>query len=246
MVDWSIRLYLNCSTVSLEKKILIVDDEILIAEDLKDILTSFGYTKIIMANDKETAFELLESYRPDVAILDIRMEKEFDGLNIGEHINKLYKIPFIYVTAHSDIEMIKKIVKTNPSGYITKPFKESDLFASINIALEQTQIKKGVNQLSLKDGYNVVILEKDTIDYIESDANYITIYYGLKKTTLRQPMEYILNELNDFSFFRVHRSYIVNLNKVSKYSTKTLQINDITIPISRNVLAEFEEIMMSR
>ena len=227
-------------------KILIVEDEILIAEDLKDILKSFGCKQIAMAHDKKSALTLLETFKPDIALLDIRMEKEVDGLEIGEYINAKCQIPFIYITAHSDVEMIKKIVKTKPLGYITKPFKKSDLFASLSLfAQEQSDSLTNTNQLKVKDGYNTIIIHKNEINYIESDGNYVTIFYGMKKITLRQSMETLIHELNSDAFFKIHRCYVININKVSKFSKKEVHINNVSLPLSRNISFEFENKMNS-
>lgn len=227
-------------------KILIVEDEILIAEDLKDILRSFGCKQIAMAHDKKTALTLLETFKPDIALLDIRMEKETDGLEIGEYINTMQQIPFIYITAHSDVEMIKKIVKTKPMGYITKPFKKSDLFANISLYTEQHR-KSSIpnNQIKIKDGYNTVMINKNDIHYLESDGNYVTIFYEEKKLIIRQSMETLYNELNSPMFFRIHRCYIINVNKVSKFSKKDVIVSGITLPLSRNIVSEFESKMSS-
>lgn len=219
-------------------KIVIVDDEILIAEDLKDMLNSFGIRKIEMAHDKQTALILISEYKPDVVLLDIRMEKELDGLEIGEYINTHFKLPFIYITAHSDVEMIKLIVKTKPAGYITKPFKKSDLFANINLAIES--INKN-NVLTIKDGYNTIIVDISEILYIETEGNYINIFTESKKIVSRQSLDSLLLELDQELFIKTHRSYVVNIKKVTKYSGKELYINNILLPISKTNTEMVEE-----
>jgi len=221
-------------------KILIVEDEVLIAEDLKDILKTFGLKKIEMVHDKASALENFRLNKPDIAILDIRMEKELDGLEIGEYIQNNYKLPFIFITAHSDIEMIKKIIKTKPVGYITKPFKKSDLFANINLAIEQLTAN---NKLFIKDGYNTHVIHINEIVYIESEGNYINIFTSGKKYMSRQNMESILLDLDSNDFLKIHRSYIINLNKVKKYSSKEVFINDLTLPISKTFYDVFIEKM---
>jgi DNA-binding LytR/AlgR family response regulator len=221
-------------------KILIVEDEVLIAEDLKDILKTFGLKKIEMVHDKASAFENLRLNKPDIAILDIRMEKELDGLEIGEFIQNNYKLPFIFITAHSDIEMIKKIIKTKPVGYITKPFKKSDLFANINLAIEQLTTN---NKLFIKDGYSTHVININEILYIESEGNYINIFTSSKKYLSRQNMESILLHIDSNDFLKIHRSYIINLNKVKKYSSKEVFINDLTLPISKTFYDVFIEKM---
>src|SRR5687767_7181612 len=112
-------------------KILIVEDEVLIAEDLKDMLSSFGMKEVQMAHDKTSALGIIQTFSPKIVLLDIRMEKETDGLEIGKLLKGNPDISYIYITAHSDVAMVKKILETEPSGYITKPIKKSDLYASI-------------------------------------------------------------------------------------------------------------------
>jgi DNA-binding LytR/AlgR family response regulator len=223
--------------------ILIVEDEVLIAEDLKDILKTFGLKKIEMVHDKASALENLRLNKPDIAILDIRMEKELDGLEIGEFIQNNYKLPFIFITAHSDIEMIKKIIKTKPVGYITKPFKKSDLFANINLAIEQLTTN---NTLFIKDGYSTHVININEIVYIESEGNYINIFTSSKKYLSRQNMESILLDIDSNDFLKIHRSFVVNLNKVKKYSSKEVIINEITLPISKTFYDVFIENMKKR
>ena len=227
-------------------KILIVDDEVLIAEDLKDILKSFGFKKTELCHDKESAIRMLHSFLPDVVLLDIRMERELDGLEIGEYIKSNFNTPFIFITAHSDVAMIKEIVKTKPAGYITKPFKKSDLFANINLALEQLRNKQSAKkQLQLKDGYKTLLVDFDEINYIESEGNYLNIFCDSRKLLSRQSLDSILEELDRDMFFKIHRSYIVNLKKITMYSKKEVNIKDLAIPISRNCVQEFEKKMNS-
>lgn len=223
-------------------KILIVDDEVLIAEDLKDIIKSFGCKNIFLAHSKTDAIESLENHKPNLALLDIRMEKELDGLELGDYINLNYKIPFIYITAHSDMAMIKEIIKTKPIAYITKPFKKTDLFAGLNMA--NSKIRESENKvLQIKDGYNTIIIPFDMILYIEGEGNYINIFYGTKKIVSRQSMDSVIEELDPEQFFKIHRSYIININKTTKYSKKEVVINNVALPVSRNTSETFEIIM---
>lgn len=226
-------------------KILIVEDEVLIAEDLKDMLISFGIDDIEMAHDKGAALETLETFKPDVVLLDIRMEKETDGIEIGEHISKNYQKPFIYITAHSDVEMIRRIVKTKPLAYITKPVKKSDLFASISLA--QEQMKGATNAtLKIKDGFSTLVIPIDVILYVESEGNYINIYCDKKRHVSRQSLDSIAEELGNHLFFRTHRSYLVNVARITSYSRKEVVLGDVILPISRNVADEFQQFMNAR
>lgn len=224
------------------QKILIVDDEVLIAEDLKDILESFGYKEIYLAHSKNEAIKQLEKLNPDIALLDIRMENELDGLELGEYINANHRIPFIYITAHSDIAMIKNIVKTKPAGYITKPFKKSDLFASLNLVAGNLEKTKN-NSLLIKDGYKTLIIPFDDIFYIEGEGNYINIFCQSRKAVSRQSLDSIMEQLDPETFYRIHRSYIINMFKTAAYSKKEVDIHGSKLPVSRNIADEFDTAM---
>jgi len=226
-------------------KILIVEDEILIAEDLKDILISFGIKHIDMAHDKKTAIDKINEFSPEIVLLDIRMENETDGLEIGKYLQKLPNIIYIYITAHSDVAMVKKILETQPAGYITKPIKKSDLFASINLAIERKKENTEKKVLNVKDGYSNLLIPLDEIIYLESDGNYINIITNNKKVLIRQSLDSIFSELDSSIFYKIHRSYIINITKVLKYSKKEVILKDITLPVSRNIADEFEKFMLT-
>jgi two-component system, LytTR family, response regulator LytT len=228
-----------------DTRILIVDDEVLIAEDLKDNLLSFGFKDIAMAHDKETALEMLHGFDPTVILLDIRMEHETDGIEIGEYIAKNTQKPFVYITAHSDVAMIQKIVKTRPVAYITKPVKKSDLYASVSLAVEQINAKT-VASLKIKDGYSTVIIPFDSIVYIESEGNYINIFCDEKKYVSRQSLDSVIAEIESSLFFRIHRSYLVNTSKVKRFSKKEVVIDNIALPVSRNLGDELERFMQEK
>lgn len=223
-------------------KILIVEDEVLIAEDLSDLLRSFGISEIDMAHDKPTALNKIEAFQPDLILLDIRMESELTGIQIAEIINTQYKKPFIFITAHSDMQMLQTILKTIPAGYITKPIKKTDLYANVLLVSEKLKLQSP-KQIMIKDGTKNVLIDFNDLLYIESEGNYIVIHTTHKKHALRQNMDSIMAQLDNDIFYRVQRSYVVNIKKISSYSRKDLTINGIVIPISKNVIDDFEKVI---
>lgn len=225
-------------------KILIVEDEVLIAEDLSDLLRSFGINEIDMAHDKPSALNKIEAFQPDLILLDIRMESELTGIQIAEIINTQYKKPFIFITAHSDMQMLQTILKTIPAGYITKPIKKADLYANVLLVSEKLKLQSP-KQIMIKDGTKNVLIDFNDLLYIESEGNYIVIHTTHKKHALRQNMDSIMAQLDNDIFYRVQRSYVVNIKKISSYSRKDLTINGIVIPISKNVIDDFENKMKS-
>ena len=115
--------------------ILIVEDQALIALDLKLILEELNYSVCGVAQNYHQAIDLLETGNPDLVLLDINLNDNKNGIDIAHHINK--KIPHVFVTANDDQLMFEKIKETNPYGYINKPFQISDIHSSIEIALNK-------------------------------------------------------------------------------------------------------------
>ncbi len=213
-------------------KILIVDDEVLIAEFLKDELISLGYKSIALAHNKKQTFALIEVFKPQLILLDIRMKSEREGIEIAKEINKSYNIPFIFVTAHSDKEIVQQALSAKPAGYITKPFKQIDVYAAVHLA--ESNAKKVIDKyLVFKDGYADVKISIDDILYAQSDDNYIHIYTALKKYTVRNTLEWFKDNMPEEFFRRTHRSYIVNVTKITKSTSKSVFINETEIPVSR-------------
>lgn len=132
-------------------KILIVEDEPLIAKNIGMYLNNNDYEVSAIAYDPEEAMFQLKKQPPDLAILDINLESEMDGIDIAEYINSNNFIPVIYLTSYSDKDTIDRAKKTNPAGFIVKPFNEKTLYATIEIALSNhaLQANKHVPVVSL-------------------------------------------------------------------------------------------------
>ncbi len=218
-------------------KILIVEDEILIAEHIKDLLNSFGMENVFLADTKDTALELIDAIKPDLILLDMHLENEMDGLDIAKTIDETLETPYIFITANSDKLVIQQAVQTRAASYITKPLKISDLFAAIQIALK-TPPSIETKCLLVKNEGSTLRLPVLDIMYIESHGNYIHIYSKKGKTMSRQSLEWAEEQLLNRIFLRVHRSFLVNANYVSRINAKSLFIAETEIPISRTITTE--------
>ncbi len=121
-------------------KILIIEDEILIAEDLKDTLIKFGVTEIKMAHDKAVALEQIMLFKPNLVLLDLNLNKkhdELEGFEIGKYLTNETSIPFIYTTAHANTFISNNTLNSKPISQIKKPYNKSELLSSLNLVLEQ-------------------------------------------------------------------------------------------------------------
>ena len=116
-------------------KIGIVEDEALIAELIKMSLMSFGYEVIEPVQNYTEAIKMIAAHKPDLVILDIQLAGTKSGIDLAEYINKEHSIPFIFLTAFADKATVEKAKPVNPSAYLIKPFKQEELFTTIEISL---------------------------------------------------------------------------------------------------------------
>jgi CheY-like chemotaxis protein len=115
--------------------ILIVEDEEIVAMDIKDMLTDLGYNVQGMASSGEEAIKEIEKGNPDIVLMDIMLGEEKDGITTAEEIRSSFNIPVIYLTAYADDTTLERAKKTAPYGYILKPFQEKELNTAITMAL---------------------------------------------------------------------------------------------------------------
>lgn len=120
-------------------KILIVEDESIIAEDLFDSLTSLGYQVTAIVYSGEEAIISVSKMRPDLVLMDVNLQGEIDGITAAEKIRARFQVPVIYLTAYADENTLRRVNSTKPFGYIVKPFEEKNLHTTIQIALHRHQ-----------------------------------------------------------------------------------------------------------
>ena len=213
-------------------KILIVEDEVLIAEHLKHYLIGFGFSEVFLAHTKKIAIQLIDHISPDLILLDLHLQQPKDGLEIAKIIDEKGETPYIFITANADMLIIQEATHTKAMGYITKPIKKADLFACILIALK-SKAKHETSFLLIKENNTNLKLDFDEILYIEGNSNYINIFTKTQKVVARHSLEWAEMELPENLFVRLHRSYIVNLREVQRINSKSVFIGEIEIPISR-------------
>jgi two-component system, response regulator PdtaR len=131
-------------------EILIVEDERITAEDMKKALNSVGFEVPAIVSSGEAAIKAAEKFKPDLVLMDIKLEGEMDGIQAAEKIRSKLGIPIIYLTAYSDEKTVQRAKITEPSGFILKqpygflrkPFEESELNTAIEITLYRDRLEK--------------------------------------------------------------------------------------------------------
>lgn len=216
-----------------EVKILIVEDEVLIAEFILELLTDESFKNVKTVHSKEEAIRVMNEFEPDIILMDINLNGNNSGIELSKQKNTNAAV--IFLTGQYDFELRSKALDTEPESYLTKPIKQNDLFAAIQLAYLKNQVKS----ITVKNGSDTIKIKFNSILYVKSDGNYIDIYTINRKYSVRMQLDVFLNETKDSNFIRVHRSYIINKSKITRMNGSTAFINTIEIPISRNLNLDF-------
>jgi len=131
-------------------KILIVEDEVIIALQLESQMQSLGYEVTSVVNTGEKAIEKAETDKPDLILMDIRIKGEMDGIETAEVIRNKFNIPVVFSTAYLDHERIERAKITMPFGYVLKPIQERDLRVTLEMALYVNEIDKERRQVEVR------------------------------------------------------------------------------------------------
>ncbi len=116
-------------------KIVIVEDEVIVARDIAETVTGLGYAVPGFAGNVDDALALVEEHAPDLVLVDIVLKGERDGVWLGRVLREEHAVPFIYLTSHADRRTVEQARVTRPNGYLVKPFSEDDLYAAVETAL---------------------------------------------------------------------------------------------------------------
>lgn len=231
-------------------KILIVENDDHIQESLVDIVELLGHKVSGKATNVVYAKTLLQR-NPDLVLLDINLNGDENGLDFADLLNK-ESIPFIFITAFADDEMVQTAVKKDPFGYLVKPFGLEDVSAAIQVAMKTfITLSKKVDRdiivsgkdrsIFLKVNSSLVKIREDEIFWAEARGDYVIFKTENNTYIVHSTMKNVITKLSPSLFLKVHRSYIINLDKVVDITDSNLQIDNKIIPISRsnrNILLE--------
>ncbi|MBU2996102.1 response regulator [Cellulophaga baltica] len=246
-------------------KILIVEDNVIIADDMQSMLEEIGYEIVDNVIVYEQAVEVLKTQQVDLVLIDIILASDKTGIDLGKHIRANYNIPFIFVTSNSDRATVENAKTVKPNGYLVKPFEQQDLYTSIEIALSSFNYNEKGNSGNTKNDAPVneedklmsnsvlkdsIFVKKQhlyyriqfgDIQFIKADNVYLEVNTADKKFLVRSPLKDYLEKLPSNKFYRAHKSYIVNVDHIEAINSKDIMINNNLIPISK----EFKEFIIS-
>ncbi|HRH69040.1 MAG: response regulator [Flavobacteriales bacterium] len=216
-----------------QTNVLVVEDESIVSKDIQHSLKKLGYAVVGAANTGEQAVALALEHMPDIILMDIMLKGEMNGIEAADAIRKETNIPVIFLTAYADESTLAKAKVTQPYGYIIKPFKEIDIHTSIEMALykhkKETEVLKerdllyslvenkeagGRDIMFVKSNSRLVKLKTSDIYFIEALKDYVVINTLNTRYTVHSTMKDIESKLPEADFIRVHRSFIVRLDKI--------------------------------
>lgn len=147
------------------EKIIIIEDEAIIAVELESTLQNLGYSIVGKARNGDAALDLFASTPADLVLLDINIKGTRSGIDLAKILNKKYNTPFIFITSFADENTVSEASSTMPYGYIVKPFSVKDLRSNIAMALtrakSEKQLKNGINFSKLEIDYNIKLSDRD-------------------------------------------------------------------------------------
>jgi len=231
-------------------RILIVEDEFVTLDLLRDYLEESGYEVSGDAMSADEAIKILEKGETDFAMLDINIKGDKNGIWIAEQIQKKYKIPFVFLTAFSDSATVKTAAGTHPYGYLVKPFTQADIYTTIEIALtnfneqrrehrasEHQPNSHSVLQLTdtifVKDNLIFKKIKIKDIQYVQAYKNYLELYLAGSSQIIRSTLSDFQKTLPEAYFIQTHRSFIVNINFIAEIGSDFVVVGKTEIPISR-------------
>lgn len=231
-------------------KILIVEDEMLIGANISLQLSNLGYEVSGIVPRGDEALIHVEKNKPDIVLLDIQLKGILDGIETAKLMQKDHHIPIIYLTANTDEAHFKRAKETNPSAFISKPFKELDLKHAIELTINGMLMSEK-NTSDIDDNCSTPFVLDDSIFvkrndrmvkimiadiyYFEADRNYCKIYSKNRECLLVTTLKEINEKLPEDYFLRIHRSYIVNLNHVDEVAGSHVIIHKKAIPMSKSL-----------
>lgn len=213
-------------------KILLVEDDVFVQTDLKEVLESLGHEVLAEVESYEEVLDALNSgILPDVSFVDIQLTSSFDGVDVAELLRKRTTSRIVFLTSNTDDRIIHKANQLNIDGYLVKPFKADDI--KVTISMMQPKILP-VNQkdIFIRIGYEQIRIHLNDILFATADDNYVELYLTNGKKLLSMSLKNLEEQINFHPFLRVHRSHLINTDRIDKIGSNYVVIQGIEIPVN--------------
>lgn len=244
----------------MKKRLVIIENEYTIALDIQTHLTKLGYDIVGMGESFSDALSLVASEDPDAVIMDIQITGTQTGVDAAKVIQESFGVPVIFLTAYTDSGTFEEALDIKPYGYLHKPFKPVELKNTVEVAisnhsafqkqkLELTLLKEGLQNLEKKEAHSDSIFIKDkgqlihvpisSIFRLEAMDNYTLIHTETERYVVGQFLKDVHKRLPEADFFRVHRSHVLRIDKITSIDGNFAFIQNRGIPISKQFRTAF-------
>jgi DNA-binding LytR/AlgR family response regulator len=223
----------------IKKRLILVEDELIIARSLKKNLEEFDYQIIGPAIDYEEALQLVKNNAADLVLIDIRLNGSKTGIDLAHYLKANFpQLPFIYLTSFTDPKTIELAKHTNPAAYLIKPFDTKSLYCTIEVVLHnQLSAKKELTHIVLSLGNRSEKVNVNEILYLEAEHVYVNVVTASKKLVVRSSLTKLLEELPSDVFFKSHRSFAVNIKYIQSVTNTSIYLSNFEVPLSRSCKA---------
>lgn len=223
--------------------ILIVEDEITIAMDIEMRLQKLDYIVDGIAADAAEGEQMAEKFSPDLVLMDIQLGDKMDGLKLARQL-KAKGFPIVFLTAFGDAGTFAQALDLEPDGYVLKPFRDDDLKRVIEIALKKSREAEPAFSAPRPDVYFVrekgqlIRVRLEEICWIEAMDNYTRIHTDEKSYTIKAFLKDIYEKVPAEEFARIHRSFIIPVNRITKLEEDTVYIGKQALPVGKHYKSE--------
>lgn len=230
-------------------KVLLVEDEMLVATDLEYQLSTLGYEVCAIAKSGSEALRNCEIHQPDLVLMDIRIKGEIDGIDTAIKISDTYDIPIIFLSDLKDKETLERAKKAKSHSFLEKPITEFNLNTSIEFAIENHFSKKPSpletnnplkDLLLIKADSGYIKLLSGDILWIEANGAYCQIKTAETKITLSKNMREFCEHLDSRVFIKIHKSYTINATKIDRIDGAEVSIGNEKLKIGRSYFQSFK------
>ena len=211
-------------------KIGIVEDEGITSEVIKISLQKLKYKIATPAFTFDQALEMFENENLDLALIDIKLGEERDGIDLAEILKEKYQTPFIFITANSDMATLERAKQVKPLAFLVKPFSQVDLHATIEIAFNNYQSNNIENKLKskfvmMKIGRSFEKINTKEILFLENENHYFNMHFtkGENKMVRASSVE-MMELLPTENFIQISRTYIINSIHINKINNDVIEI----------------------
>lgn len=231
--------------MSEKTRILIVEDDMIIAANISLQLSKLGYEVTGIESRGEEAVNHALENRPDIILMDIQLKGGINGVEAAKKIQEKASIPLIYLTANSDEASFQMAKETKPYAFISKPFNKLNLQRTIELVEEKIKENGGQipesnsfiesldDRIFIRNNGKLIKIMLDEILYIEAERNYCNIITNSQNYLIVSPLNTFCQKMENKDFLRVHRSYVVNIRKLDAVADSHLEIKRKVIPISK-------------